>query len=80
METLTVILVNDGTHVGKKMSITDIELCSYSLDFNDVVYQKVSCDLKLAVIHLHEYKLLFFSDILTSCNISRCTFYRISKL
>lgn len=45
-----------------------------------MVFHPISRDVKLAAIRLHERGLLDVSDILSVCNFSRSTFYRILKL
>ncbi|KAG0708420.1 hypothetical protein DFH29DRAFT_795058, partial [Suillus ampliporus] len=42
--------------------------------------RKISADLKLAAIHLHEQGILRLDEILDCVGFSRMTFYRIKKL
>ncbi|KIK78849.1 hypothetical protein PAXRUDRAFT_36557 [Paxillus rubicundulus Ve08.2h10] len=41
---------------------------------------RISQDVKLAAIRLHEHGPLHLQDILECCNFSECTFYHILKL
>ncbi|KAG2340442.1 hypothetical protein BDR05DRAFT_843179, partial [Suillus weaverae] len=43
-------------------------------------FRKISRDVKLAAIRLHERNLLSLQDILDSCGFSECTWFRILKL
>ncbi|KAG1744563.1 uncharacterized protein EDB91DRAFT_1123055 [Suillus paluster] len=43
-------------------------------------FRKISRDVKLAAIRLHERNLLSLRDILDCCGFSRCTWFRILKL
>ncbi|KIK80407.1 hypothetical protein PAXRUDRAFT_56333, partial [Paxillus rubicundulus Ve08.2h10] len=45
-----------------------------------MVYRKISHNVKLAAIRLHECNLLELPDILNVCNFLQCTFYHILKL
>ncbi|KAF8836445.1 hypothetical protein BDN67DRAFT_876543, partial [Paxillus ammoniavirescens] len=45
-----------------------------------MVNHRISCDVKLAAIRLHERGLLHLQDILKCCNFSERTFYHIIKL
>ncbi|KAI6118047.1 hypothetical protein F5141DRAFT_1000381 [Pisolithus sp. B1] len=45
-----------------------------------MVFCAISCDVKLAAIHLYEHSLVDFLDILEVCDMSSHTFYQILKL
>ncbi|KAI6098744.1 hypothetical protein F5141DRAFT_1010619 [Pisolithus sp. B1] len=45
-----------------------------------MVVHAISCNMKLATIHLYECGLVDFLDILEVCDMSSCTFYWILKL
>jgi len=44
------------------------------------MYRKISCDVKLAAINLHERQLLSLENILACVGFSESTFWRILKL
>ncbi|KAG1789533.1 uncharacterized protein HD556DRAFT_1493056, partial [Suillus plorans] len=43
-------------------------------------FRKISCDVKLAAIRLHERELLSLADILDCCRFSERTWFHILKL
>ncbi|KAG2077760.1 hypothetical protein BDR04DRAFT_933996, partial [Suillus decipiens] len=45
-----------------------------------IMYRKISCDVKLATINLHEHQHLALEDILTCIGFSESMFWRILKL